>query len=126
MALSRPRPAGFPSPVERLLVKVGRSTVVVPVGEIDWIESAANYVRLHVGAESFPYRQTLSWLALQLDPASFVRIHRTTIANLERIREIQPWFSGDGIVILRNGARLRMSRSYRRLVEGRLGILRAG
>jgi two-component system LytT family response regulator len=112
--------------IERLLVKVGRSTIVVPVSEIDWIESAANYVRLHAGAESFPYRQTLSVLAAELDPASFVRIHRTAIANLERIREIQPWFSGDGIVILRNGARLRMSRSYRRLVEGRLGNLRAG
>lgn len=119
-----PRPEA--SHLERLLVKVEGRTVVMPVGEIDWIESAANYVKLHVGNQSFHYRQTLSTLADELDPGSFARIHRSTIANLERIREIQPWFSGDGMVILRNGAKLRMSRSYRREVEGRLGSLRAG
>jgi two-component system, LytTR family, response regulator len=126
MALRRPNLAVLPSYLERLLVKVGGSTVVVPVGEIDWIESAANYVKLHVGTQSFHYRRTLSVLAEELDPARFARIHRSTIANLERIREIEPWFSGDGMVILRSGARLRMSRSYRRAVEGRLGGVRTG
>ena len=116
-----PRPGV--SHLERLLVKVEGRTVVLPVGEIDWIESAANYVKLHAGNQSFHYRQTLSQLAAELDPACFARIHRSTIANLERIREIQPWFSGDGMVILRNGAKLRMSRSYRREVEGKLGRL---
>ena len=114
------------SHLERLLIKVGGSTLVLPVGEIDWIESAANYVKLHVGGQSFLYRQTLSMLAEELDPNTFARIHRSTIANLERIREIQPWFSGDGMVVLRSGAKLRMSRSYRREVEGRLGSLRTG
>lgn len=110
--------------LERLLVKVEGRTVVMPVGEIDYIESSANYVKLHVGSQSFQYRQTLSSLADQLDPAIFARIHRTAVVNLERIREIQPWFSGDGMVVLRNGAKLRMSRSFRREVEVRLGSLR--
>lgn len=116
----------FPiSHLERLLIKVKGSTLVLPVAEIDWIESAGNYVRLHIGSQSYPYRQTLSVLAAELDPGSFARIHRSTIANLERIREIQPWFSGDGMVVLRSGAKLRMSRSYRREVEERLSTLPA-
>jgi two-component system, LytTR family, response regulator len=112
--------------LERLLVKVEGRTVVLPVREIDWIESSANYVKVHVGNQSFYYRETLSNLAEELDPGSFARIHRSTIANLDRIREIQPWFSGDGMVVLRNGTKLRMSRSYRRDVEMRLGSLRTG
>jgi two-component system LytT family response regulator len=126
MAFNRAMMATPTSHLERLLVKEGGRTVVLPVGEIDWIESAANYVKLHVGNQSFHYRQTLSVLADQLDPCSFARIHRSAIANLERIREIQPWFSGDGIVVLQSGAKLRMSRSYRREVELRLGSLRTG
>ena len=124
MALNRAMMVVGASRLERLLIKVGGSTMVLPVAEIDWIESAANYVRLHVGTQSFQYRQTLSMLAGELDPATFARIHRSTIANLERIREIQPWFSGDGLVILRNGAKLRMSRSYRKELEEKLGSLR--
>ena len=127
MALNHAHLAIPASHLERLLIKVGGSTMVLPVTEIDWIESAGNYVKLHVGNQSFHYRETLSLLANQLDPASFARIHRSTIANLERIREIQPWFSGDGMVVLRSGAKLRMSRSYRRDVETRLSTLpRAG
>jgi two-component system LytT family response regulator len=122
MALHHANLAIRTSHIERLLIKVGGSTMVLPVGEIDWIESSANYVKLHVGSQSFLYRQTLSTLAGELDSATFARIHRSTIANLERIREIEPWFSGDGMVILRNGTKLRMSRSYRREVEGRLGM----
>ena len=126
MASNRAMMAIPASHLERLLIKESGRTVVLPVGEIDWIESAANYVRLHVGNHSFHYRQTLSMLANELDPGTFARIHRSTIANLDRIREIQPWFSGDGIVVLQSGAKLRMSRSYRREVEGRLGNLRTG
>ena len=124
MALNHAKLAIRTSHLERLLIKVGGSTMVLPVGEIDWIESSANYVKLHVGGQAFQYRQTLSMLAEELDPTVFARIHRSTIANLERIREIQPWFSGDGMIILRNGTKLRMSRSYRREVEGKLGSLR--
>jgi two-component system LytT family response regulator len=114
-------PRSGAAPLERLLVKVDGTTVVMPVGEIDWVESSANYVKLHIGNQVIQYRQTLSSLVGELDPARFARIHRSTIVNLERIREIQPWFSGDGMVILRNGSKLRMSRSYRRDVERRLG-----
>lgn len=124
MAFNRARLTAPTSHIERLLIREGGRTVVLPVGEIDWIESAANYVRLHVGTQAFHYRQTLSMLADELDPGNFARIHRSAIANLDRIREIQPWFSGDGIVVLQSGAKLRMSRSYRREVEGRLGNLR--
>ena len=123
MALNHANLVSPISHLERLLIKVRGSTLVLPVGEIDWIESAGNYVQLHSAGQSYPYRQTLSLLAAELDPARFARIHRSTIANLERIREIQPWFSGDGVIILRSGARLRMSRSYRRAVEARLVAL---
>ncbi len=126
VALRDMLPRARPSRLERLLVKTEGRTVVLPIHEIDWIESAANYVKLHVGPQAFPYRQTLSRLARDLDPATFARIHRSSVVNLERIREIQPWFSGDGIVLLRDGTKLRMSRSYRREVEGRLGSQRSG
>jgi two-component system LytT family response regulator len=123
MALNHAHLAIPNSHLERLLIRVGGSTMVLPVDEIDWIESAGNYVKLHVGNQSYHYRETLSTLAELLFQSSFARIHRSTIANLERIREIQPWFSGDGMVVLRSGAKLRMSRSYRREVEGRLANL---
>ena len=89
------------------------STQLVRVEDVDWFEAEGNYVRLHVGTANHLIRSTLRGMADQLDPATFIRIHRSTIVNVSRIREIQPWFGGDYIALLRDGRQLRVSRSYR-------------
>ena len=89
------------------------STQLVRVEDVDWFEAEGNYVRLHVGTTSHLIRSTLRGMADQLDPATFIRIHRSTIVNVNRIREIQPWFGGDYIALLHDGRQLRVSRSYR-------------
>jgi two-component system LytT family response regulator len=80
---------------------------------VDWLESAGNYVRLHAGAKAHLVRATLSGLLQSLDPARIVRIHRSTIVNLDRVKEIQPWVGGDYLAILKDGCRLRVSRTFR-------------
>ena len=89
--------------------------------EIDWIEAAGNYVRLHLSAESHLFRETMNALEARLDPQRFVRIHRSRIVNIERIQELQPWFNGEYAVILRNGTKLTLSRGYREKLQERLG-----
>jgi two-component system LytT family response regulator len=100
--------------LERISVKSDGRVMFVKTADVDFIESAANYVKLHVGAQSYSVREKIGALADRLDRKQFARIHRTTIVNIERIREVQPWFSGDAIVILRDGKKLRLSRMYRR------------
>jgi two-component system LytT family response regulator len=85
----------------------------VKAQDVDWIEAAGNYIRLHVGDEVHQLRATLASTLEHLDPRTFVRIHRSAIVNVERIREVQPWFGGDYVAILRNGRQLRVSRHYR-------------
>ncbi len=106
--------------LERLQIRLDGRILFVRTEEIDWIESSANYVRVHVGSESYLLRESLTSLAARLDPVRFARIHRTTVVNIDRVREVQPWFSGDYVVLLRTGAKLKMSRNYRRLIDGNL------
>jgi two-component system LytT family response regulator len=106
---------------ERLMVKSGGRIYFVRTDDIDWIEAAANYVRLHVGKEDHLLRESMSGLEKKLDPSRFVRIHRSTIVNLERIRELQPAFHGDYVVILRDGTELALSRGCREKLETSLG-----
>jgi len=108
--LSQLRPREF---VSRVMVKAHGRVVFLKVDEIDWIEASGNYVELHVGKQNFLLRETLASLEVKLDPKRFSRIHRTTIVNLDRIQELQPFSHGDFIVVLRDGSRLRMSRRYR-------------
>ncbi|MDX2122137.1 MAG: LytTR family DNA-binding domain-containing protein [Gemmatimonadota bacterium] len=106
-------PAG-PVPVRRVLVKDADDRArFLRLEEVDWIAAAGNNVRFHAGKESYEVRMTLRVLLPQLDREVFRRIHRSTIVNLNAIREIQPWFAGDCLVLLNDGQRLRMSRSYR-------------
>jgi len=98
---------------ERLAVKSSGKVVFIKVEDIDWVEAADNYVNLHVGAESFLHRETMSALESLLPASKFMRISRSTIVNVDRIKELQPLFHGEYSVILRNGARLTLSRSYR-------------
>jgi two-component system LytT family response regulator len=94
--------------------------VFVKVRDIDWIESSRNNVRIHVGATIYLLHETTSAIASRLDPKKFLRIHRSAIVNIERIKELHPWFNGDYAVILRDGTQLTLSSSYRdRLKEFR-------
>jgi len=97
----------------RVLVRQGEGFGFVQTEDIDWLEAAGNYVRLHAGTRSWLIRSTLAAVAEALDPARFVRIHRSTIVNLDRVREIQPWVGGDYLAILTDGRRLRVSRTHR-------------
>ncbi len=100
--------------MDRILVKSSGRVFFLKYDEIDWIESAGNYVKLHVGSESHLLRETMTEMERKLEPNKFVRIHRTTIVNVDRIRELQPWFNGDYIVLLHNGAKLTASRGYKK------------
>jgi two-component system LytT family response regulator len=104
-----------------LVVKAEGRSIVLRTREIDFIESAANYVKVHAGKESYFLRETLSAVVDQLDPEMFARIHRSTIVNLERIRELQPYFHGDYVVKLADGRSLTLSRTYRERLAERLG-----
>ena len=98
---------------DRLLVHHGGSIRILKYGDIDWVESAGNYVRLHVGAEAYLYRKTMQHMEDALDPAMFVRIHRSSIVNLDRIRELQPLFKDTYTVVLLDGTTLTLSPVYR-------------
>ena len=97
----------------RLVVTTRGRTVMIDVGAIDWIEAQGNYLALHVGPATHMVRETMASREANLDPAAFVRIHRRTIVNLLRIRDIRPLGNGDSLVRLDTGAELRASRGYR-------------
>jgi len=98
---------------EWLLIKKDDRSVFLRIEDIDWIESARNNVRLHVGKEVYVYHETTNGIEARLDPRNFFRIHRSTIVNIDRIREMHPWFNGDYAVTLKDGTRLTLSSTYR-------------
>ncbi len=98
---------------KRLAIKAAGRVVFLDVEEIDWVEAAANYVRLHVGKESHLLRESIGRISERLDPDRFVRVHRSTIVNVRRIKELQPCNSGEYIVVLKDGKELSCSRGYR-------------
>jgi two-component system, LytTR family, response regulator len=107
--------------LDRLTVKIDGVLKVIRVADIDWFATEGNYVRIHLGGSSFLVRLTAASIEPQLDPSAFIRIHRRYIVNVDRIVEVQPWFAGDAIVVLKNGAKLRMSRTFRERLHARLG-----
>jgi len=113
------RPAS--SAVDRLAVKSGGRVLLVRVEDIDWVEAADNYVNLHVGPESHLLRETMNALEKRLPAERFIRIGRSTIVNLDRIKELQPLFHGEYAVILMDGTRVTLSRSYRAKLGQLLG-----
>ena len=98
---------------DRLLVHTGGSIRIIRSGDIDWIESAGNYVRLHVGSEAYLHRQTMQHMEDSLDSTRFVRIHRRSIVNVDRIRELRPLFKGSYTVVLHDETELTLSPVYR-------------
>ena len=99
--------------LERLVVKSTGRVFFLRSDEIDWIEAAGNYVKLHVGRETHMIRETMNGIEAKLDPDKFLRIHRSTVVHIDRIKELHPMFSGDYAVILRDGTELALSRNYR-------------
>jgi two-component system, LytTR family, response regulator len=107
--------------LDRLVIKSAGSTRFLRVTEIDWIEAAGVYVNLHVAGKEMLYRASLNELEGRLDPMRFVRIHRSAIVNIESIVQLEPISHGEFGVVLKDGSRPRISRSYRSQVEKRLG-----
>jgi len=105
----------------RLMIKSSGRIAFVRMADIDWCEAAGNYVRVHVGPQEHLVRDTMGRLEGELDPQQFVRIHRSTIVNVDRIQEMQSSFNGEYVVLLRTGARLTLSRGYRDTLQARLG-----
>jgi len=101
-----------PSYLKRIPVKSASGTTLVPTGEIDWISAAGHYLELHIGNETHLIREKLSVIERKLDPRIFMRIHRSTIVNLDRIKSLHPMFNGDQLVILKNGHELNLRRNY--------------
>jgi two-component system, LytTR family, response regulator len=107
--------------VERLVVKSAGRIFFLGVAEIDWIEAADNYVRLHAGRESHLLRETMNSLERKLDPDQFLRVHRSRIVNIRKIKELQPLFRGEYDIMLRDGTRLESGRGYRAGLQKLLG-----
>jgi two-component system LytT family response regulator len=107
--------------LDRLVVKSGGTTRFVRVVDIEWIEAAGVYVNLHVAGKELLYRAALHELVERLDPMRFIRIHRSAIVNIESILQLEPISHGEFEVVLKSGLRSRISRTYRALLEKRLG-----
>jgi two-component system, LytTR family, response regulator len=99
--------------LRRLVVPSGHRSVFLRTEQIDWIEAERNYVRLHVGGRVYQLRENLSRIASALDPATFCRIHRSTIVNVDRIQSVESLFRGEYLVILQDGTKLTSGRSFR-------------
>ena len=120
--LSKPPPdAESPAYADRIVLRDAGRITFVDAAAIDWIEADDYVVRLHAGAATHLLREPLRDLERRLDPRRFFRIHRSTIVNLGSVKELQPYFHGDYVVILRDGTRLRLSRSRREQLQALLG-----
>jgi two-component system LytT family response regulator len=99
--------------LERIVIKTGGRLFFLKTSEVDWIKVEGNYVRFHVGKSNYLLRETLNHLETQLDPEKFLRIHRSAMVNIDRVKEIQQMFHGEHRVVLKDGTELTLSRSYR-------------
>ncbi|MFY9621995.1 MAG: LytTR family DNA-binding domain-containing protein [Pyrinomonadaceae bacterium] len=103
--------------VDRLVIKSAGRIFFLSVAEVDWIEAADNYVRLHAGSESHLLRETMNNLEKKLDPEHFLRIHRSRIVNIQRVKELRPLFRGEYDILLKDGTRLETGRGYRDRIQ---------
>jgi two-component system LytT family response regulator len=109
------------APASRLLIKADGRIQVLRVRDIDWIEAAGHYVNVHAGKMTRLIRETMNELESRLDPNVFLRVHRGAIVNVDRIREIEPLFHGEAVLVLGDGKRVTVSRSFRPKLEETLG-----
>jgi two-component system LytT family response regulator len=118
MLATRPEPGHY---LDRLVVKGSGTTRFIRVPDIDWIEGAGVYVNLHVAGKELLYRSALNDLVRHLDPLRFIRVHRSAIVNIDSILELHPISHGEFEIVLKDGHRSRVSRTYRTQLEKRLG-----
>lgn len=119
--MQKPAAPALPAYIDRLIVKSARSTRFVRVADIEWIESAGVHVILHIGGKEVLHRMSLGELADALDPRRFVRVHRSVIVHIDSIARLEPLSHGEFDVVLKDGARRRVSRTYRAALEACLG-----
>lgn len=112
--------AAAPAYLRQIAVKVRGGLVLLPLDEVDWIETQGNYQALHVGGATHLVRETSARLEGQLDPERFARIHRRVLVAVDRVRALVPLGGGDAELTLVDGATLRLSRSYRERIQARL------
>jgi two-component system LytT family response regulator len=110
-----------PTYLRQILVRSLQKIELVEVSQVDWLQADGDYVRLYTGKTARLHRATLATLEQHLDPTVFVRIHRSTIVRTSRIRELEPYFHGEYVVVLHDGTRLKLSRTYRARLEEALG-----
>lgn len=108
--------------LERLSLRRGERIHLLRTEDIDWIRAEGNYVEVHTEGSSYLHRESLSRLESELDPARFLRIHRSTLVNLDRVKELQPLFHGEFLVLLKDGTRLTLSRRFRDRAKQVLGL----
>ncbi len=102
--------------LERLIVTHRDRLIIVPIDTVDWVETYGNYLKIHSGGKTYLIRETMNKLSARIDPKKFLRIHRSTLVNLDRIKELQPMFGGQYTIVLSDGAELTLSRNYRKSV----------
>jgi two-component system, LytTR family, response regulator len=109
-------------PLERIVIRNGSRIATLAIDDIDWIEAQDYYAEIHASGRTYLVRQPLRKLAVSLDPARFVRIHRKTIVNVRRVKELEPLFHGEYVVFLHDGTRLKLSRTYKNHLGRLLGL----
>jgi two-component system LytT family response regulator len=107
--------------IARFIVRSRDKVVFLRETEIDWVEAADYYASLHVAGKTHLLRRSMASLEEELDPARFVRVHRSAIVNVDRVKEMQQSFRGESVLVLRDGARVRVSRARREELERRMG-----
>ncbi|MGD8378321.1 MAG: LytTR family DNA-binding domain-containing protein [Gammaproteobacteria bacterium] len=110
-----------PPIARRLAIRTGGRRLFIDTSDLDWIEAAGNYLCLHLGKQTHLVRETMSQLEKRLDPGEFVRIHRSAIVRIDRVKELRPLHNGDQAVTLHDGRELTLSRTYRETALPRLG-----
>ena len=118
MLANRSQPGRY---LDRLVVKSSGTTRFIRVTDIDWIEGAGVYVNLHIAGRELLYRSALNELGGNLDPMRFIRVHRSSVVNIDSILELQPISHGEFELVLKDGHRSRVCRTYRTQLEKRLG-----
>lgn len=116
-------PDGRPRGVGRLIVREVGQVIVVATRDVDWIEGADYYAKLHLGTKVHLLRETLASLEARLDPARFLRVHRSALVNLSRVKSVEAGERGDGVVVLAGGTRVKVMRARREELERRLEAL---
>lgn len=125
-AVTPPQPfsvsAGAARAGARIAVRKDGSIQFVTTDEIDWIDAAGDSVRLHVGKATHTLRKSMGEMLGMLDASQFLRIHRSTIVNASRVRELQPYFHGEYVVVMKDGTKLKLSRGHRDKLASLLGL----